>query len=165
MVDDQQAVTRWISGSRYRQIGDVIVVVAELQAVSCGRRLPHRIEGRRSRQHRIAPADQDLGVVALGDVVLLVDAGADFLEAEADAVLGLRPVGGRNRKRADGRRDGRHAERALDQVAPAETGGDDVAKGEGLLLALRPTSSEASKAWARVGGTVSMAVNRAFAGE
>ena len=61
--------------------------------------------------------------------MFLVDAGGDFLEAEAGAVLGLRLVGDRDRERAHGGRNRRHAERTLEDVAAVEPGRNDVADG------------------------------------
>ena len=62
--------------------------------------------------------------------MVLVDAGLDLVEAETRA--GCRRcarLGGRERERAHGRGDRRHAQRALEQVAAVEPRGDDVADG------------------------------------
>ena len=119
---------RRIGRARHRQIAEEVVIVTELQLLSGGGLL-HRVEHRRCGQYRIAPADQDVGIVARGDMMRLVDAGGDFLEAVAGAVLSLRPSGGGDGKRAHGRRDRSHAERALEKVAAMETGRNDVSDG------------------------------------
>ena len=62
-------------------IADEIGVVAELARLAFGR-LARGVEFRRVGEQRIAPAQEHLGVVALGHVMGLVDAGLDFLEVE-----------------------------------------------------------------------------------
>jgi hypothetical protein len=41
-----------------------------------------RIEGRRIRKDRITPADQDVSIVTLGDVMILIHAAGEFCETE-----------------------------------------------------------------------------------
>ena len=135
-IRHEQAVLRRVGGARHRQIAEEVVVVAELQFLR-GRALLQRVERRRARQHRIAPADQDVGIAALGDVMLLVDTGGDFLEREAAIPLRLRTAGSGDGERAHGRGDGGHAERALEQIAAVEAGGDDVADG-GVVARVAP---------------------------
>ena len=42
-----------------------------------------RIESRRVGKQRVAPSEQDVGLVTVGDMVGLVDAGRHLLEVEA----------------------------------------------------------------------------------
>ncbi len=44
---------------------------------------PRAAARRRARHHRIAPADQHVGVVARRDVMVLVDAGLDLVKTES----------------------------------------------------------------------------------
>lgn len=118
-----------IGRTRHRQIADIIVIVTELLLLRSGVLL-QRIEYRHVRQHRIAPADQDIGIVAFGEVMLLVDPGSDLLEWETAVRLRLCAAGSRDRKRTNRRGDGGDAERASEQVAPAEAGSDHVANDE-----------------------------------
>src|SRR5690606_38438281 len=117
-----------IGCARYRQVAEVVAVVAELLSLSRSR-LRKRIERRRAGQHGITPADQDVGVIPFGHMVLLVRAGGDFLELEARAVAAACARGGGERERTDGRRDGGDAERALEDVAAAVARGDHIAEG------------------------------------
>ena len=80
-------------------------------------------------QHLIAPADQDVGVVALGDVVALVDPAATSLKLKDGVVLApWRRLRGRHEgQRRDAGRDRGGRQRAAHQVAPREALGDDVA--------------------------------------
>ena len=64
-----------------RKIGDIVVVVAELLELSGGALL-ERIEGWRIREERIAPAEQWLTPIALGNMMGGVDPGLDLLEVE-----------------------------------------------------------------------------------
>ncbi len=65
-----------------RQEGDVVVVVTELLQLRRGA-LPQRVEGRRVGKQGIAPTEQHVSPVSLGDMVGAVDAGRDFREGEA----------------------------------------------------------------------------------
>ncbi len=65
-----------------REEGDVVVVIAELLQLRGGALL-QGIEGRRIGKKRIAPSEQNLRPIALGDMMGLVDAGFDLREAEA----------------------------------------------------------------------------------
>ena len=72
VVDAEQAMVRAVRAERQRLIADVVAVVAEL--LFLGRtRLMHRIEGRRSLDHLVAPADQDIGIVAGSYLMALAD--------------------------------------------------------------------------------------------
>ena len=71
VVHQEQTVLR---RSFERDEADEVVVVAELPALLVGR-LCGRVERRRVGEERIAPPEQHVGVVALGDVVVGVDAG------------------------------------------------------------------------------------------
>ena len=78
VVDDEQAV---LGRAVERDVADIVVVVAELPGLGFGRLLG-RIEFRRVGKDRIAPAQQHVGVIAVGDMVLVVDAGLDLVEGE-----------------------------------------------------------------------------------
>ena len=78
VVGHEQAV---VARAVDRHIADEIGVVAELARLAFGR-LACGVEFRRVGEQRIAPAQEHLGVVALGHVMGLVDAGFDFLEVE-----------------------------------------------------------------------------------
>ena len=65
-----------------REIGDVVVVVAELPELR-GCALRERIERQGIREELVAPSEQGPRLVAVGDVVVDVDAGLDLLELEA----------------------------------------------------------------------------------
>ncbi len=64
-----------------RDEADEVVVVAELPALGFGG-LVQRIEGRAVFPEGIAPAQEERGVVAFGDVMELVHAARDLREAE-----------------------------------------------------------------------------------
>jgi len=73
------------------EIRVVVVVAAELpQLRGCG--LLQRVERQRIRKKLIAPSDQGTRLVAVGDVVVDIDARFDLLELEAIGG-GLRPCG------------------------------------------------------------------------
>src|SRR5207344_2715383 len=64
-----------------REIGDVVVVVAELPELrGCG--LRERIERQGIRKELVAPSDQGPSLVAVGDMMVDVDACLDLLELE-----------------------------------------------------------------------------------
>lgn len=65
-----------------REEGNVVVVVAELLQLRGGALL-QGIEGRRNGKERIAPSEQDLRPMALGDMMSFVDTGFDLIEREA----------------------------------------------------------------------------------
>ena len=109
-----------------REEGDIVVVVAELLELSGGALL-QRIEGRRVGEEWVAPSKQDIGAVALGDVMGLVNAGLDLIEVEA-----IRGADGAGRalaqqRRPEQRRRGNNAERAAHHCAAAIASQDDVA--------------------------------------
>ena len=78
VVDHEQAV---LGRAVERDEADEVVVVAELPRLRGGG-LVRRVEGRRVGEERVAPAQQDVGVIALGDMVVGVDAGLDLVEVE-----------------------------------------------------------------------------------
>ena len=125
MVDDEQAV---VGGALLqRDEAHIVVVVAELALLRL-RRLVHRVEFGSVRKDRVAPAQQHVRIVALGDVMGLVDAGLHLGEGEARTNrLRLRLVCGQQRHGAHGRSDRRGCERAPQEVAARKAGGDDFA--------------------------------------
>ncbi len=107
---------------------DIVVVVAELLQLGGGA-LPHRIEWRRVGKQRIAPSEQNVRPVALGDMMGLIDPGTDFREREAiRRVLGAGRAPGQQR-RSEQSGGGRHAERAAHHVAAVVAPLDEVADG------------------------------------
>ena len=126
VIDHEKAVTGGISRARHRDIPEKIVIIAELQALGGGI-LAERVEWRRARQHRVAPSDQHVGVVAFGNVVTLVNPGADFREIKARRVIVMTGEGARHRI-GQGRDDDR-AERATKDVALMIARGDHVSDG------------------------------------
>jgi hypothetical protein len=125
VVDAEQAV---LARAVDREVAQVVVVVAELEPLLLGG-LRHRVELGSARQHRVAPADQDLGLVAGRDVVLLVDARRDLAEPEARRGRARRARRGREGERPHRGADRGHRERVLQQVAAVVAGGDHVAHG------------------------------------
>ena len=125
VVDDEQAV---LGRAVERDVADIVVVVAELLRLGF-RRLVERVELGRVGEDRIAPAQQDVGVVARGDMVLVVDAGLDLVEGEGGRRSRAGIVGEQEGDGADGRGNGRNGERALEEAAAGEALGDDVAHG------------------------------------
>jgi hypothetical protein len=115
-----------------RDEGQEVAVVAELAPLGLGR-LRLRVEGGRARQHRIAPPQQDLRIVTLGDVVGLIHPRLDLLEVERGG-LGLlgRLLVRRERAVADRGGDRRDRKGPAQEVAAVESGGDDLAHGEVL---------------------------------
>ena len=77
MVCHKQATIRAFE----RKVAQEIVVVAELLALGFGGLL-HWVESGCSGQNWVAPSDQDVGFVAFGNVVVLVDTCFDLLEVE-----------------------------------------------------------------------------------
>ena len=78
VIDDQQRA-RVAAG--HGEEADEVVVVAELLVLRGGR-WRGGIEGRRSGHNGIAPADEDVGVIALRNVMRLGGAGHQFGEVE-----------------------------------------------------------------------------------
>ena len=78
VVDHEQAV---LGAALDREVAEEVVVVPELLLLLLGG-LRHRVEGRGAGQDRVAPADQDVGSVAQGDVVVSVDARPHLGEPE-----------------------------------------------------------------------------------
>ena len=76
MIDAKQPVA---AAAVDREIGDVVVVVAELPELRGGA-LRERIERRRVRKELVAPSEQGPSLVAVGDMVVDVDACLDLLE-------------------------------------------------------------------------------------
>lgn len=108
VIDHEQAV----AGRRVGQgeIAKEIVVVAEL-ALLRGGALRQRIKAGRVGEHRIAPADQNVGVVVLRDLVAFAGAGNEFAKFET-GVGGLGALRRQQRQRADGGGDRGDAQRA-----------------------------------------------------
>ena len=79
VVDHEQPT---ITPAFERNEPDEVVVVAELRLLARSRGIG-RIELRCTRQHRIAPANEDVSVIAGSNVVGLVGSGANFCEGEA----------------------------------------------------------------------------------
>jgi hypothetical protein len=128
MIHHKQPMLRGICCAGHGEIAEIIAVVAKLHFLR-GRRLPQRIEGRRSLHDRIAPAHEDLNVIALGDAMLVIHPGGYLFEIEASASGSLCRSCGEKRERSHGRCYGRDAERALEHVAALESGGDYVTDG------------------------------------
>ena len=129
VIDEQQPVRGRIGRALHRHVADEIVVVTELFRLSLGRLLGG-IEFRRIREQPIAPAQQDLRVVAFGDVVVGIDADLDLLEVEGRfRALRLGFAGRLQRQRADRGRDRRDRERALQQPATRKALRDQLAHG------------------------------------
>ena len=119
-----------VGGARQGQIADEVVVVAELSGLGL-RRLPGRIEGWRVWEERVAPAQQDIGIIAFGDMMVGIDTGFDLLEGESRALGAARfgAFGGRQGGGADRCGDRRDGERALEQAAPREALADQLTQG------------------------------------
>ena len=128
-IHREQSVLRRVGRARHREVADEVAVVAELLALRGGASASRGSNAGAPGDHRVAPADQHVGVVARRHVMVFVDAGLDLVEAEARGVSALRAARRRERQRAHGRGDGGDAERALEDVAAAEPGGDHVADG------------------------------------
>ncbi len=118
---------RRVGGAGQGDVAEEVVIVAELPGLRLGA-LALRIERRRAGQHGVAPADENVGVMALGDMMPLVDTRRRLLEAEGRCVgLGARLFGRGERQRRDGGRNGGDGQRPAHQVAAAEAPGDDLA--------------------------------------
>jgi hypothetical protein len=112
---------------RKRHEPDVVVVVAEALELVV-RRLGLRIERGDVGEDRVAPADEDVRVIALGDVMARVVAALQFGEGKGRrGRTGLRR--GSEGRGAEERGDGGDAERAAQNIAPAVAPVDDVAEG------------------------------------
>ena len=82
VVRDQEAMAGGIDGARHREIGEVVVVVTELALLrGCGLRI--RVVGGCARQHRIAPADEHVGIISRGDVMVGIGARFELRKWEA----------------------------------------------------------------------------------
>ena len=81
VIHTEQSARRIPGPERQGRDADKIIVVAKLEGLSRSR-LRRRLEFRRIRENRIAPADQDIGVVALRHVVSFINAVFDFGECE-----------------------------------------------------------------------------------
>ena len=131
VIHREEPVRACVGRAGHREIAQIVGVVAELPGL-CRGRLVQRIEGRRAGQHRIAPADQDVGVVAFRDGVALIRTGGDLLEVEGRGRVRRLRLGALRDGHREGRdrgRDRRHRKGAPHQVAAAEAARDDVAEG------------------------------------
>ena len=122
VVHAQQAA---VGRALQRHEAHEVVVVAELAALGLGG-LGRGVELGRIREQPVAPAQQDVGVITLGHVVIGVHARLDLGEAEGRSAL--RPGFGRGHhgQGADGRGNGRRRHRALQEAAPGKAGRDDL---------------------------------------
>ena len=85
-----------------REERDVIVVVAELLELRCGALLK-RVERGRVGEQRIAPSEQNVGAIAFGHMVRLVDAGFHLGKVEAiRRAHGLSAAAGKQRRPEQG---------------------------------------------------------------
>jgi hypothetical protein len=108
--------------------GQEVVVVAEAPGL-LGCRQRRRVEGGKAVGERVAPADHDIGLVALGDVVGLVDAVSELAECKP-CRGGLGGPGGRGQRcRAEQRGRRRDGQRPLEHVAAAVAARDHRADG------------------------------------
>ncbi len=123
VIDDEEAV---LGGAVERDEADIVIVVAELASLGFWR-LVRGIELRRIGKQRIAPAQQHVGIIAVGDVMGLIDAGLDFRKGEGRASGSAGLIGRQQRQRADRGRDGGHRETALQKAAPGEALRNDLA--------------------------------------
>ena len=123
VVDAEQAAC---PGIVERKEGQVVVVVAEPLALVLACQRP-RIEGAAALEKRIAPTDENVGLIAVRHMMGLIDTACDLAEAEgSDGRMGARAAAGeRCRTEQSGGR--RHSERAFEHVATAETAGNDRA--------------------------------------
>ena len=111
-----------------RKKPDEVVVVTEAPGL-VGSRQHTRVEGPESFDERVAPADQDVRLVAIGDVVGLVDAGRQLAEHKSGG-NGPRRAGRRGQRGgAEKRGRGGDPQRALEHVAAAVTARDHGADG------------------------------------
>ncbi len=106
---------------------DVVVVIAELFRLRGGG-LVHHIEFRRICGDRIAPPQQDLRIVAGGDVVGLIIAPRQFVKDIA-ALGGIGLGRGDGRSGAEKRGGGGNPKHAAQDVAAAIAGVDHIADG------------------------------------
>ncbi len=126
VVDHQKPV---LGRTFQRDVTDEIVVVAELPGLRRGG-LPGRIEVRCVGEQWITPAQQHVGIVTGGDMVLVVNAGLDFVEGESRTAPGrARLVGAHQGKRADGDSNSGNRKRAFEKATARKTRGDDLAHG------------------------------------
>ena len=113
MIDaEKPAVTARIE----RKEGNVVIVVAKLLELRRST-LFVRIEGRQIREERIAPSEQNVGLIAFSHMVRFIYAGSDLFKAEP--VFRCRRNATRDRRRAEQRGGGDNAKAAADDVAAA----------------------------------------------
>lgn len=132
VVDREQAAIAALQ----REIAHEIVIVAELLRLPRAG-LRHRIKGQGIGHDRVAPADEDIGIVAFGNVVVAIDTGCHLLETEsgfaAFRCLRLRGFGGHetcgHEAGGQGRSEHGAREQAAHEVAAIHALGDDVADG------------------------------------
>ena len=120
---------RSIGRTGHRQIAEIIVVVAELQLLSAGA-LIQRIKSGRAGKHGIAPADENVGVIAFRHMVIATCAGADVLEIESRHCIGAGFAGRCDRERPDCCGNDRGSECAFENAAPIEASRNDVSDRE-----------------------------------
>ena len=131
VVDHEQAV---LGRAVDRDVAHEVVVVAELARLRL-RGLVQRVELGRVGEDRVAPAQEHVGVVAFGHVVIGVDAGRHLGEAELRArgrVLGPGPPGLEQGHGANRRGDRRGGHRAFQDGPAREARSDDFAHGGGV---------------------------------
>ncbi len=122
VVHAQQPVARLRTVVAKGQVGDEVVVVAELPGLP-GRIEPVRLPRGSTALHAIAPAHQHLRVVAGCDLVVVADCVGQFGEAQrADGGTGLADAARPAQRRATG-------EQPLEGCAAAQAGGDDRLQG------------------------------------
>jgi hypothetical protein len=132
-----------------RHEGDVVAIVAEPLLLLLGRDLV-AVELRQAGRERVAPARDDRGLVAFGDRMRLVVDALQLDEAERRLRgCGMRLPGEQRSGEAAAGQQGAGAEPALEQVAPRDAGGDDVAddgsrRGGGWAMVSRTGTSVAS---------------------
>ena len=73
VIDAEKAAIARLGAMGERHEADIVVVVAELPRLRAGA-LVHRVEGGGAGEDGVAPTDQNIGVVTLGDVMVLIDA-------------------------------------------------------------------------------------------
>ena len=134
VVDAEEAARGAVRIRIKRDEADKVVVVAELAALGFGG-LVSRVESGTVSPERVAPAQQEVGAVAFGDVVGLVEAAGDFREAEGGR-WALHFLGGgfgdfRHPTGAGGEREARDGREPAEKAAPGEAALDDVGDGFG----------------------------------
>ena len=134
VVDAKEAARRAVRIRIKRDEADKVVVVAELARLRGGG-LVSRVESGTVSPERVAPAQQEVGAVAFGDMMGLVEAARDFREAEGGRwALHFVRGGGRSivcAARAGGEREARDGREPAEKAAPGEAAFDDVGDGFG----------------------------------